>query len=450
MYRHRMKIRRHLALFIVLAISLTTILSSFSVSSATEGSLDFVISDIPESHVIEGVPYIGQYDGYTCHYCSIAMALQYNGLNITPFEIAYLCGAIHGSASGLKLLRNLRPLKFPVFTATFYPGEILAEGQADTRFLGQILGLFCEDWVPSIRISDKRCWDEYYTKLKQYLIRDIPVVTGIDPTAWPLYQKAKNMSKTPLISFGGHSIIIVGFNETNQTICFNDPMATLYPTLKPEEGKYAWVNLSDFRLAVSRTYWSLWDFSYSILAYEKITDPPSKETIYRMAHERNIKKLKGISSAYDYNICSRNYRYLGINAFKHLKKELQLYQKGLFLAIYCLRERFVNRLDSFGAPVSNLNNSVTSQYYFTNKIAEFLLNNDTTPLDYKYETELLIQESSCWKEILNLTTEMDTIIREEPIMKAMALSKPILNRVCIFLDNIITLEQAIIDGPAEN
>lgn len=431
-----MKISRLSALLVVLAISLSTVLSSFPVLSVAGSLPGLVVSDVPESHVIEGVPYIGQETDVVCSYCCDVMCFQYYGADTNLNELLYLSGAAYSSANHpLLKSRPVPPIKF-----TCFPGFYL--GLMDYKFYASLYGMSEFDWQPKNRLNEKKCWSEYWSKIKYYISNDVPIVAFIDARAWPIYKTYHNLPTNPFFKFGNHVILIVGYNETNRTICYNDPGALLLN--QPEKEGYAWEDLTAFRKAVR----VLGDESYLIAGYEKTSEPLSKEMRFEVAYERNIEKMKGNQSIYyEFNKDFRNY---GINAIKSLKKEFLLLNKSIPLTFYCLKEIILQRLLDGGDFFHKLWATSRTNYIMKHNVSEYLLENqDISPI-CKYDGDLLESESKCWKDINSLVTELNEIYKTNGLLRSMKLSKPLINNITILLDNVISIEQAIIDGPAEN
>ena len=153
-----------------------------------------------------------------------------------------------------------------------------------------------------------------------------------------------------------HAILLVGFNETNGTICYHDPAAALWK--HPESGTYAWMNLTKFRKSVFRL--SLYN-SYQSYSIEIFTDTPDapldKKTAFELAHERNIKKINGDISVYDDHIvydwgCTD----LGINAVEELKKDMGMGVQHRFNTAALYKFICVSHLYSIGYKFSRLVN----------------------------------------------------------------------------------------------
>jgi hypothetical protein len=422
---------RLLTISIILVVGITPILSDSFVTVATSSNTDD--PEIPDSHVIQGVPYIAQENNRMCSYCCDLMCFQYHGVDTDLNELLYLSGAAYSSANN-PLLKS-RP-KIP-FKFTCFPGFWL--GLMDYTFYASIYGVSIPTWRPENRLNDFKCWSEYWSKIKYYISNDIPLAAFVNPDAWPITKTFPNLSIPSFFSGGGHVIVIVGYNETNGTICCHEPAAMLFD--KPEKAGYAWEDLTVFRKAVR----SAGDYTYFIDAYEKTSEPLSKEMRFEVAHKRNIEKMKGNQSIY--NEFSEAFRNYGINAIKSLKEEFLLLNNSIPLAFYCFKEIILQRLFDGGNGYRKLWDVSRTNYMVKHNVSQYLMENlDLSPI-CKYESELLENESKCWKDINLCVTELDEIHKNNGLLKSMKLSKPIINEIVSLIDNIISIEQAIIDGP---
>jgi len=286
-------------------------------------------SSFPESHIILDVPYISQKTGYYCDYASTAMLFKYCGVNTSLEEVLFLNGV--GYSLGYKGIKN----------------GSLAIGLGICREYNHISSLYnLSRNIWTFNISGKTqdfCWNEYWIRVKQNISQNIPVKTAVDP----LYLKSlRSISKIPdktvdkildIISLNAsHAVVIVGYNESNNTICIHEPVigAMGYP----EIGTYCWMDLSVFRHAVFSAAQCAIEHSDSdrhmfINTYKKIGEPLSKNIIFELAHARNIERMKGNISAYGESVwfnASKLSNLLGIKALEKIKEDFQPNIKTLF------------------------------------------------------------------------------------------------------------------------
>ena len=77
----------------ILALTIITILISFPYTIAN--SIDYqesYISEIPDSHLIKGIPYVDQTEGYFCYYADITMIFNHLGYNVSIEDILFYDG----------------------------------------------------------------------------------------------------------------------------------------------------------------------------------------------------------------------------------------------------------------------------------------------------------------------------------------------------------------------
>jgi len=425
-----------LTISIIIVIGITPILSGSSIAvDISSNTNDLAITD---SHVIEGIPYVGG----LCSWAVETMILQYYGINTSMNELFYISGSAYCSASfpPLASLQEI-PVKY-----TCCPGLFL--GAFDYEYYESLYGMSLFSWQPENTFNTGKCWNEYWSKIKYYISSDTPLGVMIDPCAWPIYKDVQNWSRTPFFKRGGHQILIVGYNETNGTICFQDPEATYY-NLPDKEG-YLWDDLNTFRIAVKRLNYLKEPgcYSYFLFGLEKVSESLPKKTIIEEANIRNIEKMKGNKSIYEeIGLDFQNY---GIKSIKSLKQEFLDLNKTMLLALYCLKEKILQKFLSGGNAYHNFWSTSNFNYEIKHNVSEFLLENqDISPI-CKYGGELLENESKCWKNINLIVTELNEIHKSNGLFKSMMLSKPLINEVVTLLDSIITIEQAIIDRPFYN
>jgi len=418
-----MKIGKLLALFIVLAISLTNILSSFPVTSAADGeSFNLVSSDISESHLIEGVPYVGQ-DGPYCAYASPTMVFQYYGVNTSLREVLYNSGVGHS------------------FKKTFPTCIHLSFLKADREFLGELYGLSWESWKADTKnMPADGCQKEYWLRIKQNISQNIPVLTVVNPFLlssekefWNLSPLFSKLNITPPSS---HMIVLVGYNETNGTVCYNDPALLLFG--HPEKGVYVWQNIKEFSEAVKKAIGT----EYTVSIYRDIpAEPKDKTEIFRLAHERNIKRMLGNISAYDPS-CS-SYK-LGIIGLKEYREDLKKIRTRL-PTIFTLKLRgTLYRVLSTILKIEPLFRTILLgdyEYYPTVKsqLSEYLYNTSNLSNICEKEARLFEIEAENWSALDSLFLDFSKVRLFQVLIPRIIISKMIQH-----LDNIISIEEEIV------
>ncbi len=434
--------KKILALSVISIIIITTFSTVSFAYSSEYGTLDLKNSNDDESHVIEGVPYSPQKRGIYCEYASVEMVLQYYDINTSEIEIIYNVGG--GCSIGYKpslMSKILRPIIRPPYKFRFWTDEVCG-GTFDYKFMANLYGLSFDYIYPKSIVNHEKQWNEYWENLKNYIRNDIPVITGIDPLVWPPYMEIQNITFIiPALFAGSHVIVVVGYNESNQTVCVNDPAGIYYSC--PEKGYYLWVNLSDFKRAVQRINYELNYYKYTMLIFKEISDPLPKEIAADLAHQRNIQKMKGIKSAYDEDFMNKNFYEFGINALKALREDF----KSKFL-VRIPAFKIIAKLYPLSYPFVDVLRMMERNFAFESvtkqDVSEYLMENKELCEYYEKDAILLKTESKYWKNLSILMENLEVIILNKTLVKAILLSKPILNEIVKTLDSIIAIENMII------
>ena len=191
----------------------------------------------------------------------------------------------------------------------YYPNERLPDEGCylgDFDFLIDVFNITGEWWYVSDGVSQDESWNLYYNKLKENISNDIPVITRVDPFSMPSLREQFRMPDTlwnALFPGSHHVVVIVGYNESNHTICYNDPNAGYYGD---RFGDHAWMSISDFRNGIEKTVrgWR----RYLIFTLKPNGSPLSKKEAFEITFSKNLEKLKGNISAY-YNGYNSGYKY---------------------------------------------------------------------------------------------------------------------------------------------
>jgi len=258
--------------------------------------------------VITNVPYVGQTTDFYCAYATCAMVLGYYGFNTSVEEVLFNSGVGYAFVYSPPTLPRL-----PVGCTGSCRWDV------DRSFLASLYGLQYEEWRSTEFVDETTRWTEYWTRVKENLTHNHPVITDVDPVLLPSIRNAirKQLGVSNTLwtfcsdkiwnSANGnvyHSIVLVGFNEENQTVCFHDPSTGLYGY--PEEGTYVWMPIDTFRKAHRRLYIDTPYTPYLAFSLQVFTDigtPPLNQTqIVQQVFMRNIKKLQGDHIVYDKHI----------------------------------------------------------------------------------------------------------------------------------------------------
>ncbi len=420
-------IRKLGVLFVILTISFSSILSNLYVSAKDISErLDSFKADVEESHVVNGVPYISQETNFYCRFASITMLIKYYVEDVTLKEILY------NSGIGYSVL-YFRPIKLKPL-----PGVGVCQlGDYTSKFLAPLYGLSHEIWRAN---PVKDGWNQYWPKLKEKIKQDLPVLTDVDALSLPKYKEYFN---PPNGTVSGHSIVIVGFNESAGLIYYNDPGLVLLGE-DEENCSYIPLPIDEFQVALKKN--DLPTFKYMIETFKKISNPMSKEDAFNLAHERNHQRLEGKYSDLLLKIIPLT--DYGIKAVKSMKKDLGIGLRHRFATLMLMKYyKIINYTipADYGSWKGKLRSSVKYNYISIEKqnISQYLLENQHLSPIFAYEGELLAQEANHWDNMSILVQEFFIAANNGPI-KSRILLKPIINEMSEELDRIIYIEEEII------
>jgi len=242
---------------------------------------------LQESHVIEGVPYVAQTEVNYCPYACETMVFNYMGLNTSIDELLFYSGA--------------------GYRQVYHQDQRLPQVDLWGRF-GYMQSLFAvteQEWMADHNLSDDERWSQFYAHVKENITRDVPVITMVDPFALPSLRDQFTCGDfiwKALLGSGRHVIVVVGYNDTNQSVCYNDPNAGYYGDGRL--GTYAWMPLSVFRQAHENVG------MYFVITYAQTGTPLSKRDAFDEAFRSNIENLTDGSSSQGW--------YRGINASEQM------------------------------------------------------------------------------------------------------------------------------------
>jgi hypothetical protein len=426
----------------VIVLSLILFSSFFYSTGATSRNIYFdreIISNFQnDSHVIENptVPYVGQGNDSYCMYASTTMQIKYFGFNITLPEI------LHDMGNGYLHLysRFLPPSRIPIggsgVTTANFNMELLADGYNLT---------FNDDTIYRNN-SVISLWEEFYTKVKTHINKDIPVQTSLDPYRLTFWNERFNFSNDTI---GGHAVVIVGYNDSNNSICYNDPSAAIYN--ESENGTYIWEKNEVFKKAVEsgRLIYRIWTF-------EKLSSfiKPTRLERFQKFHEYNIKRLNGnLEYIYGFDIdfsqLPLQYRLIlylyynvlfvsGVNATKALKQGLEkgLIHRALTVYLYKTTE------ETFGLPLYLFFEAV---FVDVENVSQYLLENKNLSPVFAFDGVLLQKESMLWRNLTLCVKEIGIIYSNNTVIKTLFLSRDFLDEMVDIMDKIIEIQNKIID-----
>ena len=278
--------RLSLIIILVIIILLPQTIANHSNLSETSKS------NIPNNYLIEGVPYIAQTQGYFCGYSCRAMILNHLGFETTLEDILFYDG-----------------LGYTHFYQ--YHEKLPEEGRYSD--LNHVINLFGieQNWS----YLDPSNWDIYFNNLKENISNDMPVITRVDPFSMPSLRnqfKVNDFLWEKMFPPSRHLIVIIGYNEENHSICYNDPNAGFYG--EGSYGDHAWIDIEEYKKAVLTN--SNGNILYSTI--KVIKNPVTKQDRFEFTFKQNIVKLQGEYSEYHHF----THRPHGIIASKKMKNDL--------------------------------------------------------------------------------------------------------------------------------
>ncbi len=209
---------------------------------------------------IEGVPYVWQEINGYCYWASVDMALQYTGLDLDLGEFFAASGIGFSSAyimiddaqlflSG-SAFRQQQQL--PIFCDVLGIDHI-AYFDSNSEWIG----LFEPSWVQAgfnMELIDGS--EAAFQQLRSTLDEGYPVIIWVDPYWLPAidYVELRDFfsPQDPATPSSGHAIVIVGYNDTAQTVEIMDPGVGAFGSRfgYPDDGRwYYTANYSTLNLA---------------------------------------------------------------------------------------------------------------------------------------------------------------------------------------------------------
>ena len=242
--------------------------------------------------IIEGVPYVGQRTNFDCDSSSWSMIFGYfTGMGYEQF--------IYESGRG--------------FRFGYLPDRLtVARPNAlqDVEFLSDIYGLRTIFWSPEPRLDESQRWDSYLEMVRACIAEKSPVLTSVDPLHMPQFEEIWNASRE---DHGGHAIVLVGFDDDEKKIHFNDPQAELLGL--QEEGVYADMSYHELKDAVSNTTGPKYYVSTIVRRGDGLGTCEREEAI----RAENLRKLAGEPGSYQEYPATFEF---GVKGWEALRKDL--------------------------------------------------------------------------------------------------------------------------------
>lgn len=280
----------------VCAVLLTSILVSIPSAISTDASPTHM-------HVIPNVPYVSQLTEFYCNFACPTMILQFLRCNVSLYDVLFQSGGGYGICYSPASHKRM-----------IYGSSVSSIWRVDRAFLGDLYGLtYHETWV---REPDDT-WERYWNQVKQNITDNRPVMTMVDPihltsvrnslikTLNVLEQVINNMPEAfwdVIPVFSSHAIVIVGYNESNNSMCYHDPITALLG--HPECGYYAWMELTPLKESMEHLA-KISENAYLIGTFYPGADSVGTiDESFGRAHARNKEKLRGNLSVYDPHLLS--------------------------------------------------------------------------------------------------------------------------------------------------
>ncbi len=437
---------------LIFAITLLFVLPGISINSVGLSDNRSVLnSNYLDNYLIEDVPYAPQKE-FGCAFACIEMIFEYYSKNSSMIKNLFYSGGGYGFA----YKREPKSIISPPFARPPYFFKILRsttlnQGSDDFKFMSSLYGLESKNIFPDFVYNHFKHWNNYWKNVKGILKEDKPILTSIDPCAWPIYLDLFNLTR-PLPGRGGHAIVLVGFNEKNRTVCVNDP----YPGSMnlSEKGKYRWVDLFDFKRAMVRSFWELRENSYEYFYIENVSETPDFDVAFKLAHNRNIERLKGNISAYDSSFISPQFNEFGVNALKSLRDDYNSLKFYMLIPLLKISAKISGMIDPdnempFEYNAGSLKLEGFAQKYISELLIQIKgdLEDENLRNICEYESTLFKNISKNFFELSNLTYDLQNIVSNNSIFKVFTLSKEKLEEIVYVLNEIITIEEQIIKGP---
>jgi hypothetical protein len=443
----------------IILISITYIDQSNSLPLNKLDDNNFLGKNNVEEHLIKGVPIIGQDTRFYCTISSHTMILNYYGYNLSKYEVLYLMGG--GFSLYYVTHRYLKP--FSSVGCAFRPSNY--------DYIGNLLNIEFQPFNANLLLPEDKVWPKIWSCIKENVSQNQPVLINLDGSmliADNIGIKIPSKIWKLIPIHADHAVTVVGYNETNQSICYNDPMYSIFGDEK--KGLYRWADTEIFKTAFTKfTMFSPYFPSYyRIKTYQKPENISfNKEEIIEQVYNRNLKRLQGdyryylsdidFPNSYNY---SANYTY-GINASKEIKRIFGENINTQFFTI--LQYKIAGKLgikntfftnienlfiESFNKDISIILDLAVPGYknvYRTISdekriISEVLKDHSSYSKKYELCSDLLKNESEQWSKI----SEYNRILLNKGFFLTIPKALSLLNQMDQIMDEIIRIEQKIL------
>jgi hypothetical protein len=216
-----------------------------------------------------------------------------------------------------------------------------------------------------------------------------------------------------------------------------------------------------------------------IKVFKQVVEPLSKEEMFRLAHNRSIKRLRGDFESYitewDYEIYPEffeedySYAYFGINGSIKLKEHLS---KGVDNRTKTIMTYKKQGKLGINQTIKNLLSLIYKKFYHKKSVLDFVILEFTNYYDFvwqnkqyvvfyleeaknifddenitnlaQYEIDLFEREIENWSKLGKCYSKF----LEKGIFMSLPRANMLMNEMEALTENIIAIEQAIISGPS--
>ena len=376
--------------FIILLVVVFMLSNSFDNLHSSSKITDLNIQD---SYLIHNISYVAQHERNFCVYACLTMIFNFMGLNTSLNEMLFYSGVGYTHSYSLE-----SRLPYEEIYQRF-------------DFLYHVYGVSSRSWWPQQNnLSNTELWEQYFTRLKENITSDIPVVTMVDPFSLPSLRnqfKVSDFLWNKIFPSGRHVIVIIGFNEMNQTLCYNDPNAGYYGD--SSFGDHAWINVSTFRQAQESLNERINEYHFT--TYQRIDQPLSKKDAFEQAFQKNIENLTGVFPGHRryYGIVASRLMQLDFSSEENNSLDtLHMYKTyggtGVNFTVFMVMQKIFSSLNPlhpniFDIVMAGRQSPFVDIAAIKSDVAEYLQNCSIQPSLCKYQSNLLRNESALWYDL---------------------------------------------------
>jgi hypothetical protein len=311
-----------IALVVLLSITALPLPLSGEGSALLPSTTDRSLTNLSVEHV-DDVTYVWQEINGFCHWAALSMVFQHAG---APLDLATLF-AVSGIGFSASYIRDTG-------IATFYPGPWFRQIRP-VGYVSELYGLNCTFFidpnsgtgaltapfldftgVPYAVINGQ---SEAFALLRASIDEGHPLSIWVDPYYLPPvdYDVVRDFNLTYDVSGAGHAIVVVGYNDTAQTVQIMDPGVGAFGDELygyPSDGRWYYpMNYTDLTEA-----WSTLGYSTFLIKPDTGPIEDLEEQLATMVRNR----LLGDPATYTSGLNDSLMLHFGTNAFRRLSKDL--------------------------------------------------------------------------------------------------------------------------------